>query len=85
MRAPPGPVQDLPPSALLVWHALNVMDAAEASREELVEQTGLAGSTLDDALQYLRSEGLVEHRQGSRDGRRRYYSLTAAASCDIRE
>jgi hypothetical protein len=46
-------VSDLPPSCKCVLLAFRARDADRLTRQELLDETGLAESTLDDALRTL--------------------------------
>lgn len=70
----PKEVREKPPSARLVYTALDVNGPLE--RQELIDETGVADRTLNSAIAALRDAGLIEIHEGPFDHRKRVYRTT---------
>lgn len=70
----PKQVKETPPSARLVYTALDVHGPLE--RQELIDETGVAERTLNSALATLRESDLIEIHKDPFDSRRRVYTTT---------
>lgn len=74
MNAHANRLEDLPPSAKLVFKVLEY--EGELRREELLEETLLPEVTLREAIRRLEEAGVVEDRYAHGDARKRVYSLS---------
>ena len=73
----PSTVQEAPLAARLVYAVLEA--AGGLGRDDLVDRTGLARRTIQDALTDLRQRNLVESKRSPRDGRRLLYFIAEDA------
>lgn len=71
----PVVLEELPPSAELVYRALRECDAGEATVSDLDSELCCARRTIEDSLHRLKDAGVVESRPNPKRASQRFWHL----------